>query len=842
MPALRSAIGLVLIAVSVFASSAFAADPPRPIPAAPAAPARPAPAGYWDDRFDMVPDERWGGLAEYVVNDAVIFNGELYVAGRFSDGNTTDAAYVLNTIARWDGRKWTRVAQWPTFSYSTMIYAMVVHDNSLYVAGTFSAAGGVPAANIARWDGASWHALGSGLSGAANRVFSLASWNGDLYAGGSFSSAGGAPAANVARWDGATWHAVGEGLSDDSNGGVTALGLKATPFGLYAGGVFNRSGSREMQALARWDGAQWSAAVPGLTGLTFSLDWHAGQLYAGGRFAMADAPEQTHNTLRWDGAQAQLLTAGANPQTLVRMVRSVDGELYAGITNTLYRWENGAWQPFGPPLKPDVTSPIPVVGMDLIAYNGRLHLFGAMEPADTTMQAKYALALDGDEWLSLGQGVLARAPESPVGNFLTPMVSGVAVIDGDFYVAADSVKAGGRLTGNVARWDGAAWSSASVGPAGFFPNFRVTALLAAGSTLYAAGYGYDQELGRDINFIARRDGGAWTTLANTINGRVDALAWSNGVLYAGGRFTAFGLTIAPGVARWDGASWSAMGTSPFSSVRALAASGGTVYAAGWADGGNAVARWSNGAWSSIATAEAYALEVGPDNALYAGGRFTSIGGVQASLIARWSNGAWAALGGGITAQGSDGAVYGLDFAPDGALYVGGRFSQAGGVAVSNIARYDGQWSALGGALTTFTGEGIVRDLEATAQGVYAGGHIVFADGRYSESVAIWRPGAAPQAAPDAATTERGQAVDIAVLANDTDADQDALTIASLTTPTQGSVQIIGGSVRYTPDAGYVGGDSFGYTISDGRGGSATTMVTVTVSPPLSRIFVPLLVR
>ncbi|HYF65273.1 MAG TPA: Ig-like domain-containing protein [Herpetosiphonaceae bacterium] len=831
MPALRSAIGLLLLVVSVFASSAFAADPPRPTPAAPAVPARPAPAGYWDDRFDMPFYERWSTNG-YIIHDAAIFNGELYVAGRFNDNNPANVPYALGTIARWDGRKWTNVDKWPNV-YESIIYAMEVHEGSLYVAGYFKQAGSVPAVSIARWDGANWHALGSGLGGSPGYGQSLASWNGDLYVGGSFSSAGGVAVNNIARWDGATWHAVGAGLSNDTHSDVMAL--KATPFGLFAGGEFTHSGTREMNALARWDGARWSAVIPDLTAVVVSLDWHAGQLYAGGQFILAGAPEQTPNMLRWDGAQAQFMTVGADPKALVRMVRSVDGELYAGLKSALYRWEGGAWQPFGPPFQMTPAAGLPS-GMDLIAYNGRLHLVGALEDASNGTVAMNALVLDGDEWRSVGQGARARFLGTPYD------VSGVAVIDGDFYVAADSITAGGRFLGNVARWDGAAWSSASVGPASGLPSIHVTALLAVGSTLYAASSEYDHDLGRYHYAILRRDAGGWTTLANTINGQVNALAWSNGVLYAGGNFTAFGLTIAPGVARWDGATWSALGNSPLSDVRALAVSGGTVYAAGLIGSTHAVARWSNGAWSSIGSAEVYVLALSPAGDLYAGGYFTTIGGVSASSIARWSNGAWAPLGAGVAGSTFGPIVQALSFAPDGALYVGGRFQQAGGLAASNIARYDGQWSALGGGLTGSRMGGMVNYLVAAGQAVYAGGEILTADGRLSQSVAIWRPGAAPQAAPDAATTERGQSVDIAVLANDSDADQDALTIASLTAPAQGSAELIGGSVRYTPDAGYVGGDSFGYTISDGRGGTATAMVSVVVRAPLTSIFVPSLVK
>lgn len=90
---------------------------------------------------------------------------------------------------------------------------------------------------------------------------------------------------------------------------------------------------------------------------------------------------------------------------------------------------------------------------------------------------------------------------------------------------------------------------------------------------------------------------------------------------------------------------------------------------------------------------------------------------------------------------------------------------------------------------------------------------------------------APLAQADFAETSAGTKIMIDVLANDSDADNDTLSLASVTQPVNGSVLIAAGTaISYEPDAGFEGEDSFSYQVTDGRGGLATATVTVTVMP------------
>ena len=90
---------------------------------------------------------------------------------------------------------------------------------------------------------------------------------------------------------------------------------------------------------------------------------------------------------------------------------------------------------------------------------------------------------------------------------------------------------------------------------------------------------------------------------------------------------------------------------------------------------------------------------------------------------------------------------------------------------------------------------------------------------------------APVAVDDSATTAEDTAVVIVLLANDTDIEDDSLSIQGIGQPSNGTVVDNGdGTVTYTPDANFSGSDPFTYSITDGTDPSNVATVSVTVSP------------
>src|SRR2546422_1400863 len=79
---------------------------------------------------------------------------------------------------------------------NSAVSALAVSGSDLYAGGYLTTAGGSAANYIAKWDGSSWSALGSGMN---DRVVALAVSGSNLYAGGGFTTAGGKVSAYIAR-------------------------------------------------------------------------------------------------------------------------------------------------------------------------------------------------------------------------------------------------------------------------------------------------------------------------------------------------------------------------------------------------------------------------------------------------------------------------------------------------------------------------------------------------------------------------------------------------------------------------------------------------------------------
>jgi len=234
-----------------------------------------------------------GSEIDYTVACMAATDDLLYLGGSFKVTNGIE----LNGIAAWDGSEFHSLAGgfWRPYSEQPGVSDIKIMGNDVYAGGRFAKAGGVDAANIAKWDGTSWSSLDGGITCEKCYVKALAVIGNDLYVAGNFSEAGGVAANNIAKWDGAHWSPLGSGI----NGIVFELATDGNK--LYAGGAFSNAGGVSANNIAVWDGNKWSSLGSGTNGPVGALYSDGNILYVGGRFTKAGNKTAYHIAI-WNPA------------------------------------------------------------------------------------------------------------------------------------------------------------------------------------------------------------------------------------------------------------------------------------------------------------------------------------------------------------------------------------------------------------------------------------------------------------------------------------------------------------------------------------------------------------
>jgi hypothetical protein len=295
------------------------------------------------------------GLSSCVYAFAALPSGDLVMGGDF----TTAAGVTVNRIARWNGSSWSPLGSGVSAgTVGTFVETLSVLSNGDLVAGgNFTAAGGVAANNIARWDGSSWSPLGSGMNGTVRALTVLP--NGDIVAGGNFTTAGGVAANRIARWNGSSWTALGSGVNEGPNG-TSIFALAVLPNGdLVAGGDFTTAGGVAAIRIARWNGSSWAPLGSGMNGRVYALTvLPNGDLVAGGFFTTAGGVS-ANRIARWNGSSWTALGSGVNEGTVTfifalavlpngNLVAGGDFTTAGGVTaNNIARWNGSSWAPLG---------------------------------------------------------------------------------------------------------------------------------------------------------------------------------------------------------------------------------------------------------------------------------------------------------------------------------------------------------------------------------------------------------------------------------------------------------------------------------------------------------------
>lgn len=627
----------------------------------------------------------------------------------------------------------------------------------LVIAGQFTLAGGVPAKNIAAWDGTTWRALGTGISNPANNaeVYALTVYNGEVVAGGFFSQAGGVTMdTHTARWNGVAWANLGSGNVGPSYQSPA-----------YALAVFNGSlmiGSQGFGgaaiAVRSWHPTNgWGSAANFATpGIVRALEVSNGWLYAAGRFDMI-AGAVCQSISKWNGTSWQPPAtgglAGGNAEVHVLKANTFNNTVVVGgsfafaggsIHNNVALLDATGW--FNTNLNtgvggvdivhaatitPDATKRIVIAGV-----------FGGNRNVN---------AWDGSAWQNLMSNlpgnVWAMHHHDPVASTTGDEMLLAA---GDFAFVTSFV--GTVNVNGIAQ----IFDSLSFAPLHHAPPVRTFASYHTG--FMAGGDFVHPTLGGVLgHYLVRWDGTTLRTVepfpnplgSEGTNGPVHALRTQsvglfNRNLYIGGDFTVAGDVAATRIARYSTStqtalsSFNAMGAGFNNRVTTIELHNNEIYAGGFFthSGGtlvNYVARWNNAtsAWLPLASGLngfVYALK-SFNGELYAAGTFTFSGaGAVMPRIARWNGTSWNS----VNTLGMNGGVFALAVFNN-ELIAGGDFSNAGGVAANAVAKWNGSiWAPVG----SITQSGIVNTLTVSpGNQLIAGGR--FYPGPFLENCAYY---------------------------------------------------------------------------------------------------------
>ncbi len=592
------------------------------------------------------------GMDDYVYAVAAMPNGDLIAGGEF----TTAGGVPVKGIARWNGVAWSPLGagiEDGSGGPGVVAGVTVMPNGDVVASGSFAVAGGSPASNIARWNGSSWSALGAGVDALEYPgVFAAVVLpNGDLVVGGTFTTAGGAPAAGIARWNGTNWSGLGSGVTYGfSDARVRALAV--SPAGeLLVGGLFSAAGGIAASGIAKWNGSTWASLGSGVDVEVLALSLLPnGDLIAAGDFSGAGTAD-ADCIARWDGTTWSALNPGTNERIQTLHVRA-DGSLVAGglfttirgvAANYIARWDGTSWSSLGSGVAANPLAPAFQVTTLASLANGDLVAGGSFPSAGGVPGTSKVARWNGSSWSALGTGITPSSPTDYVACSAT-LPTGDLIVGGSFSFA------GGGMANRIARWNGSAWSKLGGSPLdGGGANGDVVALtVRPNGDLIAGGYFtlmFNSSGAVNANRIARWNGTAWSAMGTGLNGPVLALVTlADGDVVVGGDFTTAGGLPANRIARWNGTTWSALGSGMDDYVSSLIvlpdgdllASGAFTMAGGVA--ANSLARWNGSSWSAPVAGLTHGLGVAfaalTNGDVMVGGSFLRAGGAASAYLAR----------------------------------------------------------------------------------------------------------------------------------------------------------------------------------------------------------------
>ena len=466
-----------------------------------------------------------------------------------------------DVLTSWDGHTWIEyeLTEYTETELASFVSAAVNGRQELVWGGN---SGQDNIGRVWRWTGSADELVGE-ADGEINAIIAdtTGELGGGVFAVGDFRHINGVPALNVAHWDGAEWRPAGteeQGNGARSPSRVLAVGPDAGP--RFANRVFvagaGDAGGQDCDGFATWDGSAWECIGNGgvenfAVRHMIHTEWDGRErIIVAGRVG----PTFRDNGIAmWDGESWEYIPSPFQPTShhiSAFAIGELDGQrvmvLGSGlngyeVSGGLFVFDGRSWKRFG---KGFDEPPGSAVFFDDGA-GSQLYVAGRFTKAGGR-SVTHAARWDGRRWHPVGEGLLYNG--YPQGGSLRVFDTGEGP---RLYVHGRITHSGGTRLYNVGVWDGSAWKPVGTNLASWPPTQLFTLDTADGTVLAAIAPLNDD--GVFVHRIMVRPGQQWQTLADGFN----AAIWSAAVsptnprsFYLGGEFSRIGETPSDGFAEY----------------------------------------------------------------------------------------------------------------------------------------------------------------------------------------------------------------------------------------------------------------------------------------------------
>lgn len=326
---------------------------------------------------------------------ATLFDGDLYLGGRFSTAN--DKPHT--SFVRVGANGWNDIGKGIgiTDGYNTLnVSALAANDDYVFIGGSFTSIGGLICNHLAAWNKHTkkWETLGSGIDGDVNI---LRIYGDDLYVGGPFLRANNESMRKIARWNISTkkWYPMGDGSIRSING------IAANNTGVYASVAFPYNGSFANN-IGKWNGTSWEILPGNFNGFINAIEAVGSTLYMGGSFTRVDNTKLSgfaiYDGSSWyspgsfNGAVNSIVAIGNNVYASGAFTQ-IDGNTTIGIS----MWDGASWGTLGSDQLNDYPLSIAAQGSTLIA-GGYFTKIGSLT-------VNHIATWNGSSWNALAGGI-----------------------------------------------------------------------------------------------------------------------------------------------------------------------------------------------------------------------------------------------------------------------------------------------------------------------------------------------------------------------------------------------------------------------------------------------------